>query len=113
MLMAKIRKQDGNARFFEFLIDSGADYTLISRYSAQLLGIHYKDIQAEETQVEVANLALIHTKKVQLILTIESHDINIPVLIANENVSPILGRKGIFENFDVLFQERDKQVVFY
>lgn len=110
--MAKLRKHKGKARFFEFLIDTGADYTLISQYDAALLGIDYKKLKQKEIQVEVANLAFIHTKKMSLILTLEEDDISIPVLISKENVASLMGRKGIFEHFDVLFQERNAQVVF-
>ncbi len=55
--MAKLRKKNGKARYFELLIDPGADYTLISQYDAQLLGFKYKAIKQKEIKVEVANLA--------------------------------------------------------
>lgn len=112
MVTAKLRMQKGKARYFEFLIDTGADYTLISQYDAQLLGLKYKNIKQKEIKVEVANLAFIHTKKVSLILTIEDYDFNVPVLIAREEVESLLGRKGIFEHFNVLFQEYSEQVIF-
>lgn len=112
MLMAKLRKLNGKARYFEFLIDTGADYTLISQYDAHLLGINYKNIKQKEIKVEVANLAFIHTKKVSLLLTLEGYDFHIPVLVAREEVESLLGRKGIFEHFDVLFREYNQQVLF-
>lgn len=112
MLMAKLRKPRGKARYFEFLIDTGADYTLISQYDAQLLGIKYKNIKQKEIKVEVANLAFIHTKKVSLLLTMEGRDFTIPVLIAREKVESLLGRKGVFEHFDILFQEHNEEVIF-
>lgn len=112
MLLAKLRKKSGKARYFEFLIDSGADYTLISQYDAQLLGVEYKRIKQKEIQVEVANLAFIHTKKTMLILTIENENFPIPVLIARENVESLLGRKGLFNKFDILFKENQEEVIF-
>lgn len=110
--MAKLRKPNGKARYFELLIDTGADYTLISQYDAELLGLRYKAIKQKEIKVEVANLAFIRTKKVSLLLTIEGYDFTIPVLIAREGVESLLGRKGIFEHFEVIFQEYNEQVVF-
>lgn len=112
MLMAKLRKSKGRARYFEFLIDTGADYTLISQYDAQLLGINYRNIKQKEIKVEVANLAFIHTKKISLLLTIEGREFIVPVLVAREQVESLLGRRGIFEHFDVLFQEHNQQVLF-
>lgn len=112
MLMAKLRKPNGKARYFELLIDTGADYTLISQYDAQLLGVTYKAIKQKEMKVEVANLAFIRTKKVSLLLTIEGHDFTVPVLIARDGVESLLGRKGLFEHFDVLFRESHEEVIF-
>lgn len=112
MLMAKLRKESGNARYFEFLIDSGADYTLISKYDAALLGVEYEQIEGKEITVEVANLTFIHAKRINLILTIEGQDLIVPVLVAAEDVEALLGRKGIFEHFDILFQENREQVIF-
>lgn len=112
MLMAKLRKENGKARYFEFLIDSGADYTLISRSDGLILDIDYNELQTKEIKVEVANLNFIHTKEVKLFITIEDKDFAIPVLIAKEEVECLLGRKGIFEHFDITFQESQQQVIF-
>ncbi|MEK7524679.1 MAG: retropepsin-like aspartic protease [Patescibacteria group bacterium] len=110
--MARLRKPNGKARYFELLIDTGADYTLISQYDAQLLGLKYKAIKQKEIKVEVANLTFIYTKKVSLLLTIEGHEFTIPVLIARDGVESLLGRKGLFEHFEVVFQEYNQQVIF-
>lgn len=111
MLTAKLRYRK-NAKYFQFLIDTGADYTIIPKSDAYLLGVHYEDIKQKEIKLEAANLTLIKAKKVSLVLTIDQYNIAIPVLIAKNNVEPVLGRKGLFEHFDILFQERQQQVVF-
>jgi predicted aspartyl protease len=112
MLMAKLKKGKGRARYFEFLIDSGADFTLISKADAYLLGIDYKELPGKEIKVEVANLAFIHAKQTRFTISIEGHDFTIPVLIAKEEVERLMGRKGIFENFDITFKELEKEVIF-
>ena len=112
MIMAKLRKENCKARYFEFLIDSGADFTMISKSYAAVLGLEYAKIKNTEIKVEVANLTFIQAKRTTLILTIEGNDLAIPVLIANEDVECLLGRKGFFENFDILFQENQQQVIF-
>jgi len=112
MIMAKLRKENGQARYFEFLIDSGADFTMISKSYASILDLEYSNLKGEEIKVEVANLTFIHAKKTTLILTIEGNDFVIPTLIANEEVECLLGRRGVFENFDIIFQENQQQVIF-
>lgn len=112
MILAKLRKKSGKARYFEFLIDSGADYTLISQYDARLLGVEYKKIKQKEMQVEVANLAFIHAKKTTFVLNVAGMDIDIPVLVSKENVESLLGRRGLFNNFYILFRENEGEVVF-
>jgi len=111
-LMAKLGIQNQTARYFRFLIDSGADYTVIPNSYAALLGLEYNKIESEEIKVEVANLAFMHTKKTNLTLTLEGHNFEIPVLIAKEEAECLLGRKGIFEHFDITFQERNEEVIF-
>ena len=112
MIMAKLGMPHGRARYFRLLVDSGADYTLISSADALLLGLDYQEIRSPETKVEVANMASIHTKKTLLTLTIESLAFKIPVLVAKEEVECLLGRKGVFDQFDILFQEKEGRVVF-
>lgn len=96
----------------EFLVDSGADYTLISASNAFLIGIDYKKINKPEMKIEVANLTFIKTKKVHLTMCIENQIFCIPVLVANQEVENLLGRKGFFDKFDILFQERLQQMIF-
>ncbi len=112
MLMAKLKKDSGRARYFEFLIDSGADFTLISKSDAYLLGIDYSELKTKEIKVEVANLAFIHAKKTNLHIEISEKIFTIPVLIAKEEVERLLGRKGVFENFDITFKEQEEHVLF-
>lgn len=110
--MAKLRDKNEKFRYCEFLVDSGADYTMIPNSTALVLSLEYEKIDSEEIKVEVANLAFMHTKKTTLTLTLEGHDFEIPVLIAKEEAECLLGRKGIFENFDILFQENQQQIIF-
>lgn len=112
MIMAKLRNGNNRARYFEFLVDTGADFTLISRYDAQLLGLVYNKMKQKEIKVEVADLTFIRAKKVSLVMSIEGHDFKIPVLVAKKSVESLIGRKGLFDNFDVIFKEREQQIVF-
>lgn len=55
-ITAKLRKRNGRTRYFNFLLDSGADFSLISKSDAIVLGIDYSLIESKEIKVEVANL---------------------------------------------------------
>lgn len=112
MLMAKLGKDKTSARYFEFLIDSGADYTLIPKSAATILGIDYNKIPNQKTKIETANLQSIQAKKIKLFFIINDIKFKIPVLISEEEGECLLGRKGIFENFNITFKEKDQEVIF-
>ena len=109
MIMARLSHKR-ISRYFEFLIDSGSDYTLISKSHAVLLGIDLKKLKTDK--VELANLSFIKVYKSRLSITINNTALIIPVLIADEEVECLLGRKGVFEHFEVLFQENKSLVTF-
>ena len=111
-MTAKLKKGKNRARYFEFIIDSGADFTLISQTDASLLGIDYRDLKTKEIKVEVANLSFIHAKRTTVKCTIGNNDFSIPILIAKEEVERLLGRKGVFSNFEITFKEREQYVLF-
>ena len=111
-ITAKLAKGNNPARFFELLIDTGADYSLISRSDAILLGINYNKIKADTIKVNMANLDQISARKTRVKITIGDHEFKIPILVAYEQVEPLLGRKGVFEHFEVIFKEAEQMVVF-
>ena len=110
--MAKLGKDKTSARYFEFLIDSGADYTLIPKSAATMLGVDYNKIPKQKTKIETANLQSIQAKKTELLFIINKTKLKIPVLICEEEVECLLGRKGIFENFNITFKEKEQEVIF-
>lgn len=112
MLMAKLSTDQNKGRYFRFLIDSGADYTLIPKSKAILLGLNYKDLKTTEGTVEASNHTYIKTKTTHLHLTIDRITIKIPVLVCEEEIDCLLGRKGVFENFEITFREKQQEVVF-
>lgn len=85
---------------------------MIWQGDALTLGIEYNKIKGEEYKAEVANFDLLHTKEVDLEININDQFIKVPALITKEPLDPLLGRKGIFDHFDILFQEAQEQVTF-
>lgn len=94
-----------DGRFFEFLIDSGADYTIIPRSDALIIGLEYPKISGKEIKIQTANLSYMHAKEVKLYMTFRDYIFTIPVLIAKEEVDRLLGRKGFFNKFEITFNE--------
>jgi predicted aspartyl protease len=111
MITAKLQYQT-KAKYFRFLIDSGADYTVISSSDAYLLGLDTSQIKNKPLQVEVANLTHIKAFETQMHIYIDSKPITIPLLVAEGEVECLLGRKGIFDFYDVLISNRQQKVTF-
>lgn len=111
MIVARLKTPHGTGRFFEFLIDSGADYSMISKADALTLGIDLNIMHGEEINVELADLHIMKTQKIQLLMTINGTELEVPVLIADGSVECLLGRKGIFEHFEVVFREKEQEVI--
>lgn len=113
MITAKLQKGKLPAKYFEFLIDTGADYTLVSQYDASLFGLRYDDIHSEEIKIEAANQTVLHAKKAKVTIMFGPHSLHVPILISREQVEiPLLGRKGIFDQFEIIFKEREGVVIF-
>ena len=101
------------SRYFEFLVDSGAVFTFISKSYALLLGIDASkpSLKKKIIKVEVANLTFIKAYKIKLQITIKDESLKIQVLVADREVECLLGRKGVFDYFDILFQENKQQML--
>ena len=98
------------SRYFEFQIDTGADFSLISKYHALILGLKLSN--AEIVQMELADCSNINVWKSELKITIADSEFLIPIMITDAHVDPLMGRKGIFDKFDVTFKERDQKTIF-
>lgn len=100
------------------LIDSGSDRTIcfLNPFGYQL-GIG-DDIEGEPEELR----GLTGTEKAfpkHIDIWIGEHRLNVPVFWLtrpfkiNEDYELILGRKIIFDNFDIIFKQKDKKVYFY
>ena len=117
MVMVKLGLPGGKARFFEMLIDSGADHTLISKSDAAVLGLDYEKIRSKETTHTAANLSLMHGKMAKMLITfIVSKDkeikFEIPVFVTKEEIERLVGKKGVFDEFEITFKEKEQKVIF-
>ena len=98
------------------LVDSGADFTTISRLLAERLEL---DISGKKTKTAgIGGSADIVLTDCEIILTrgSEAYQMKIPlqVVLDEDDVLPypLLGRTGIFRYFDITFRERLPRVDF-
>lgn len=111
-ITVRVKKPDSDYKYVKFLVDTGTDRTLISRSTGLLLGIDYDALGSKITSLEVANLSSLQVKEAQIVMDFDGEEIKVTVWVADQYLEDLLGRKGVFEHFDVLFQEADQQVTF-
>jgi len=98
-----IKDKQGKWRALTMYIDSGADASVLSRSFGELFGhniekgkrIRMKGFGEEEI------IAFIHTMQIKL----GKHEIEVKIVIAeNDNVPNVLGRKDVFNLFEIQFK---------
>ncbi|MFA4966660.1 MAG: hypothetical protein WC624_00350 [Candidatus Margulisiibacteriota bacterium] len=111
--VAEIHMKDKNKiwRAINMYVDSGADVSIIQNSFGELFGhnvekgrkIRLKGIGKEEI------IAYIH----KMDLLIGAHEVNIEVAIGeNDNVPNVLGRKGVFNFFEIQFKNKEEATHF-
>lgn len=95
---------------FHPYIDSGADITMIPLSVGKLLGIDMDKTDVEQISGIRGSVPVVYTERIMRIGVVE-----FPSHIAwalTEEVPPLLGRTDVFDIFDVLFKQNEKQIVF-
>ena len=97
------------------LLDSGADFTLIPRAIADIIGIKLNEKDKESIGGVGGNS---FAYKVQLTCSLklghESNKIQIKAMVLdeeNEEIPVLIGREGFFENFEITFREYEKKIL--
>lgn len=98
-------------RYFDFLVDTGADLTTLPATAIAFLGIDCKKL--EQSKIQGVGGIFIHTWDTKLPIKIGNHELLIQVSITKDKSTPfLLGRKDIFEeNFNLLIDSRRKVTV--
>lgn len=90
----------------EMIIDTGADYTLIPKYLAQVIGI---DIGKETIPIKtqgVGGQETVFLLKNRIKVRIGNYERSIMLGVINNNhIPPLLGRHTFFETFKVIFEK--------
>jgi len=95
---------------FEFILDPGADCTMLPRYMANLVGVQI--LPPPDTYIHGITGQGMPAYKGQVKLKIESEEFEIRCLFTESNRTPfLLGRVDFFTLFDVHFDNRNNQIV--
>lgn len=110
--VAEIQLKSNTNRWIKFhpYIDSGADLTMVPLSLGRLLGLHVKDNKIKQIGGIRGSVPVsYHIIK----LKIGSYALDIEIAWAMiEDVPPLLGRKGIFDNFTITFKQEQKLIEF-
>lgn len=103
---------DGNELTEWFLIDSGADISLVKRGFGELLGFKIKE--GEEIKqlsgISTNTIPYIH-RKIKMKIGEKEFEARIAWSLI-EDVPLVLGKLDVFDKFDIIFKEREGKVIF-
>ena len=110
--VADVFVQTKQGQYIEFhpYIDSGADVTLLPLSFGKLIGLSTQNHKIHPLGGISGRISMIRTS-VQF--RIGAKQFLAPVAWAmTEDVPPLLGREGVFDNFHITFKQNEKIVVF-
>lgn len=97
----KVHTKEGY-REFRFLVDTGADVTLLPRYAAEYIGVDLEE--SERMSVKGIEGIGLDAYAAQIKVRIGDRELEIRCLFAaSDRVPFILGRTDIFDHFNLIF----------
>lgn len=104
-----LKSRTGQWIEFHPYIDSGADVTLIPLSLGKLIGLTVNERRVEQIGGISGSIPIIYH---QIQLKIDKHELRIKIGWALvEQVPPLLGRKNIFDFFNVTFQQKKGLII--
>ena len=96
---------------YQFLFDTGADFTMLPRYMAEDIGTNLKTLpQARSYGIEDRGIVVFIG---HLTVKFAAEELSIRCLFSEKDTTPfLLGRMDIFSHFNVHFDNRRKKVTF-
>lgn len=105
----KLRNRKNEVRYFNALIDSGADFAIFPIKAAFSLGIDVQHL--EKVHVEAADGHYFETYRTTIQAELGDTPFPLPIgFVAHPYVTQAVGRAGFFDTFKVEFDERKKNV---
>jgi len=96
-----------------FLVDTGADVSMLPRSWAQRLGIKLKELPSHTMLIASGKEMKAYRSQIVIKLSDNSREINIPCTFTASDKTPLLlGRLGIFKIFTLEFSHRQEALYF-
>lgn len=94
------------------LVDSGADFSVISKISGTKLG--FKLAESEQKLIAYGIGGTIEYVLRRIQFNINDHNFYAPVawLQSSDNDEMIIGREVVFDLFDITFKQADEEIIF-
>lgn len=106
-----LQMKNGDELPLVMLIDSGATVSAMPKNVAALLGIDYKD--GEHLNIYGIGGKHIRAWQHNVSVRIGANTIQLPIAFMDNNNAPrVLGRKGIFDAYTVVFEEKNRRSAF-
>ena len=98
-------------RSFKFIVDSGADVSLVPRSIADLVGIDLAEAnRLRSFGIEGSGVDVLQGN---LTVKIGACELELPCLFSSREDSPtLLGRAGLFDHFSIVFDNQKRKIVF-
>ncbi len=100
---------------YRFIVDSGADISLMSKYVANRIGIDWeKGKKTELRGISQKKECLVEGRIHEINVTVPDIklEIQIPICFVDGNAPFLLGREGFFDYFRVIFEKVKLRTVF-
>lgn len=93
--------------WLNMVVDTGADYSILPKYSATWLGISLAEHCTVETTHGVGGAQTTYFLKDKMRVILGTYEIYAPVaFFDNNSIPPLMGRLGLIEQFKVIFHNR-------
>jgi len=103
-------KSPGGYLRVRFLLDSGADFTILPRSAALQLGINLTG--SREMIITGIEGAGVRAWLSEITVRMADSEMTLPCLFSSNEKTPyVLGRMGLFQRFNVAFDNRRKKIV--
>lgn len=98
-------------KFYDFLVDSGADLTLLPKSLAIEIGIDLKRCPLSQTQGVEGRGTKIYHSKIKIFIGQWNHVIRC-AFAGHDHIPPLLGRLDVFSKYNITFHAGKNYILF-